>query len=484
MYTKLLKTITSITLLSGTLLYAGDNLVKADNISFRDVPTNHWAYSAITDLTSKNIISGYGDGTFGLGDTATREQVATMIHRVLYPTKKGGSFDGVGSRYVVKDGSVLENPYKDINQTSTMFPEEILTLTKAGIFKGDESGKFRPKDSVSRAEMAQIIKNTFKVPVQKKHTFKDVPNNFWAEESIGALQSNNIATGSGDGNFEPYNSVTREQFAQFLYNALEYTKRTQDGGQTDSNPTQKNKQMLAEFKKEVKKHIDAYETEIVVPFKTKNENRQEVRDTLFNAYKEVLNESEYVKNNVANTSYYLSGSPGNYALNLTITSRESKEQTEYVMAKSKAVVRSIIQNGMDEHEKVKAIHDYVVKHVAYDTSYTAYTGYDALAKGSAVCQGYVLLTYQLLKDAGIDSHIVVGNGNRHAWNMVKIDNKWYHLDTTWDDPIPDKQGRVVYNYFNLSDEQISKDHTWNRSEYPQASTDYSNIARTKWGLKK
>ncbi|MEH6978148.1 transglutaminase domain-containing protein, partial [Bacillus pseudomycoides] len=121
------------------------------------------------------------------------------------------------------------------------------------------------------------------------------------------------------------------------------------------------------------------------------------------------------------------------------------------------------------------------KHVSYDTSYKAYTAYEALVNRSAVCQGYTLLTYQLLKEAGIQSHIVtgMGDGQAHAWNLVNIDGKWYHLDTTFDDPVPDKEGRVTYSYFNMSDEQLSKDHSWDRSKYPAATTNYYNELTSK-----
>ncbi|TKI96509.1 peptidase, partial [Bacillus cereus] len=56
--------------------------------------------------------------------------------------------------------------------------------------------------------------------------------------------------------------------------------------------------------------------------------------------------------------------------------------------------------------------------------------------------------------------------------LVNIENKWYHLDTTFDDPVPDKAGRATYSYFNMSDEQLSKDHEWDRSKYPAATTSY------------
>ncbi|MZE19363.1 S-layer protein, partial [Bacillus anthracis] len=431
-------------------------------------------YPAIKDLSSKNIISGYGNGKFGFGDVATREQVAALIYRALLPNKQGGTFSNEGARYVLKDGSTLNNPYRDIRAGSTLFPEEVLTLTKLGIFNGDGNGGFRPKDSVSRAEMAQIIKNAFQVSAKQKHTFNDVPNGFWAEGAISAVQSNGIASGTGDGKFEPAKTVTREQYAQFLYNALQYKKpavAVQDTGDAA---------LLAAFKDEVQKRINTYETNITLPYKTTNSNTKEVMNTLFNAYKEVASKNEYT-NNRSNVSYGLSGSPGNYTFTLKITYRETKEQTEYVMKQAKAIVSSITQVGMDDHEKVKAIHDYVVKHISYDTSYKAYTAYEALVNRSAVCQGYALLTYQLLKEAGIENHFVVGTGDGqpHAWNLVKIENKWYHLDTTFDDPVPDEQGRVTYSYFNLSDEQIARNHEWNRGDYPQATTNYYSTLTNK-----
>ncbi|MGG2933814.1 S-layer homology domain-containing protein [Bacillus pacificus] len=476
MYTKLLKSITSLTLIGGALLYTNGSDVKAAEAGvFSDVPTSHWSYPAIKDLASKNIISGYGNGKFGFGDVATREQVAALIYRALLPNKQGGTFSNDGARYVLQDGSTLNNPYRDIRAGSTLFPEEVLTLTKLGIFNGDGNGGFRPKDSVSRAEMAQIIKNAFQVSAKQKHTFNDVPNGFWAEGAISAVQSNGIASGTGDGKFEPAKTVTREQYAQFLYNALQYKKpavAVQDTGDAA---------LLAAFKDEVQKRINAYETNITLPYKTTNSNTKEVMNTLFNAYKEVASKNEYTNNNRSNVSYGLSGSPGNYTFTLKITYRETKEQTEYVMKQAKEIVSSITQVGMDDHEKVKAIHDYVVKHVSYDTSYKAYTAYEALVNRSAVCQGYALLTYQLLKEAGIENHFVVGTGDGqpHAWNLVKIENKWYHLDTTFDDPVPDEQGRVTYSYFNLSDEQIARNHEWNRGEYPQATTNYYSTLTNK-----
>ncbi|MCI0764250.1 transglutaminase domain-containing protein [Bacillus sp. TL12] len=240
--------------------------------------------------------------------------------------------------------------------------------------------------------------------------------------------------------------------------------------------TQTDTKLLEGFRKELKKHIDNREENIIITYKTKVKNGREVLDTLYKEYTKIIDKDEYLKYNVAGTKYSIRGIPGNYTFTLKITYRESKEQTQYVKKQVKSIINSTLKPGMDEHEKVKAIHDYVVKHVSYDTSYKAYTAYEALVNRSAVCQGYTLLTYQLLQEAGIQSHIVTGKGNgqAHAWNLVKIENKWYHMDTTFDDPVPDKAGRVTYSYYNISDEQLGKDHEWDRSKYPKASTNYYN----------
>ena len=43
----------------------------------------------------------------------------------------------------------------------------------------------------------------------------------------------------------------------------------------------------------------------------------------------------------------------------------------------------------------------------------------------------------------------------HAWNLIKIDGEWYHIDVTWDDPTPDLLGRVNHVFFLISDDAIA-----------------------------
>ena len=64
---------------------------------------------------------------------------------------------------------------------------------------------------------------------------------------------------------------------------------------------------------------------------------------------------------------------------------------------------------------------------------------------------------------GIECEIVTGSGRgeSHAWNLVKMEDGWYHVDVTWDDPIPDVEGKVSYLYFLKNDAYMAKDHVWN-----------------------
>lgn len=52
--------------------------------------------------------------------------------------------------------------------------------------------------------------------------------------------------------------------------------------------------------------------------------------------------------------------------------------------------------------------------------------------------------------------------------MVNIDGKWYHVDLTWDDPISSRDV-LRYDYYNLTDNQMSKDHNWDNSKYPSTN---------------
>jgi len=100
---------------------------------------------------------------------------------------------------------------------------------------------------------------------------------------------------------------------------------------------------------------------------------------------------------------------------------------------------------------------------------TCFSLVGALVKGSCVCEGFAH-AYKLICDRlHLASIIVTGTGHLpdgsselHAWNITRIDGVTSHIDVTWDAIF----GVGAYDYFNLTDDEISADHEFDRTMYP------------------
>lgn len=221
----------------------------------------------------------------------------------------------------------------------------------------------------------------------------------------------------------------------------------------------------------LKNSLTQRETSFIIMYKADTTN---LKTTIESGLNEILKADDYLKSCIKSYEWSYEGYVNNATINFDFSFSTTKLQEEYINSKVTAILKDIIKVSMNDHQKEKAIHDYIVAHVAYDTTLSSYSAYDALKNGLTVCNGYAQLAYKMLNESGIKNKIVVGtaNGENHAWNLVNLDNIWYHLDCTWDDPVPDKRGRVLYNYFNLNDEEISKDHSFVKSDYPAATKVY------------
>lgn len=142
-------------------------------------------------------------------------------------------------------------------------------------------------------------------------------------------------------------------------------------------------------------------------------------------------------------------------------SQVAAQQTEIDAAVADAL--RYISDDMNDYEKALAIHDWLAVYCEYDSVNLAngtvpdesYTLYGALARQVAVCDGYSK-AYQYILDRilGIDCIRVTSDAMHHAWNLVLLDGKYYHVDVTWDDPTSDRIGRVRHIYFLVSDSVI------------------------------
>lgn len=225
---------------------------------------------------------------------------------------------------------------------------------------------------------------------------------------------------------------------------------------------------VSEFEQQLSNDIEDRQTNFTIHY-VGNASGLDIKSVL----EDVLSQDDYLRYTIQGWQCSSRGTTSAADLVFSVNYWETKEQVDYVTQTVNGILANIITTGMNDHQKEKAIHDYIVLHVTYDESYAEHSAYAALTLGKTVCQGYALLTYKMLSSAGIENKIVEGTagGSNHSWNLVKLDGNWYHLDVTWDDPIPDKAGRVLYNYYNLTDTEIARTHTWTNT-YPAAQTSY------------
>lgn len=112
--------------------------------------------------------------------------------------------------------------------------------------------------------------------------------------------------------------------------------------------------------------------------------------------------------------------------------------------------------GLSDRDKILYVHQWLVKNVSYQKKApNRYNAVGAIVDGQAVCKGYALAVKDIMNRLGIPAWYVVGNNNRHAWNIVKADGQWYHVDATWDAQRHDKTGIVSHRYVLLSSKAIT-----------------------------
>ena len=127
-------------------LYSG---ATADDHKFTDETDGAW-YNYYLDVAyEKNLISGYGDGSFGIGKNITREDMITIACRAI--------IDNENQNYGKNSGFLDES---DISEYAVDY---VRYLKLKNLINGDENGCFRPKDFATRAEAAKFLSSVLAV---------------------------------------------------------------------------------------------------------------------------------------------------------------------------------------------------------------------------------------------------------------------------------------------------------------------------------
>ena len=145
-------------------------------------------------------------------------------------------------------------------------------------------------------------------------------------------------------------------------------------------------------------------------------------------------------------------------------------------AKMKAQIDAMVSQvkaGKTAVEKAKIAHDRICKKVFYDRDYlsnnphTIYhqSAYSVFCENYTVCAGYTKAFTILMNGAGVDAISLTSYA--HAWNMICLNDSWYHIDCTWDDTDGAAYGEMVYQYFNRSTSKITGELDQNRYHQPE-----------------
>lgn len=170
-----------------------------------------------------------------------------------------------------------------------------------------------------------------------------------------------------------------------------------------------------------------------------------------------------------------------YSTNLRVDiSIERKYQEEDIKMIDDAINIAIdeldINNYEDVVNKIKVFHDFIASTTSYDqdrannlnSPYRSDSAYGPLFEDKAICSGYSDAMSLFLDKLGLENIRVATDS--HVWNAVLINNIWYHIDLTWDDPIVTNGGDIIqYDYFLITTDELESlgddEHDFNKEVY-------------------
>lgn len=198
----------------------------------------------------------------------------------------------------------------------------------------------------------------------------------------------------------------------------------------------------------------------------------EIKDELTEITKNAI-ENSYIYTNISSFQWKYEGYSNNIVIAFAFTYHLSQTEALFVEQTLENIIAPM--HGLSDIEKLQAAHDFIVLSAEYskETEGSQYSPYTLLTENKGVCQAYALVLYRMLEMLGFEVQYVPGKVGEqlHAWVLVKLDHAWYHIDVTWDDPLPDRKGEVRYQYFLVSDRQLAQDHTWDYASFPAATSE-------------
>lgn len=138
---------------------------------------------------------------------------------------------------------------------------------------------------------------------------------------------------------------------------------------------------------------------------------------------------------------------------ITLERPYSKNDIKMINEKVDEIYNELYNDNISPQDNIKAFHDYIISNTKYDSDrsdnniikYKSDIAYGPLYQGYSLCGGYTDLMQLFLEKMNLKSFRA--SSYMHIWNVVRIKDKWYHIDLTWDDPVtPDGTDRLSHEY--------------------------------------
>lgn len=168
-------------------------------------------------------------------------------------------------------------------------------------------------------------------------------------------------------------------------------------------------------------------------------------------------------------------------------SREGLAAQDLAILDALEAIPALRDETLTDYQRELELHDWMIAWAEYDPGALDNNPrgepmpdndnpYGFLTGRKGICLGYTS-TFQLLMDlSGIPCVTVHGTAHAgtadHAWNLVQLEEAWYAVDVTWDDPVASFQvpETLAHLYFNVTDEFLRQhDHQWDESAVPAAA---------------
>ena len=163
-------------------------------------------------------------------------------------------------------------------------------------------------------------------------------------------------------------------------------------------------------------------------------------------------------------------------VNVHIQKSYSKKQIREINQVIDQLYNQLVVVGDSDINNIRRVHDYIINHTTYDslrsdyniTTYRSDIAYGPLLQGYGICGGYADAMELFLEKMGIISYKI--SSEQHVWNAVYLDQKWYHLDLTWDDPVTTNGENYLEHTFFMIDTPTLlatelSEHNFNQSIY-------------------